>query len=104
VLMRAGTPSLEETVTAIERRGNQPILARPAAPNWRSDPSMDGGDSSESGSDEQSRQEASSTASVDASPDGDNPSTNNDAPAESAAESAPESTEADVSADRRSYF
>ena len=104
MLMRAGTPSLEETVTAIERRGNQPILARPAAPNWRSDPSMDRGDSSESGSDEQSGQEASSTASVDASPDGDNPSTNNDAPAESAAESAPESTEADVSADRRSYF
>jgi len=53
MLMRAGTPSLEETVTTIERRGNQPILARPAAPNWRSDPSMNGGDSSESGSDEQ---------------------------------------------------
>jgi hypothetical protein len=104
VLMRAGTPSLEETVTAIERRGNQPILARPAAQNWRSDPSMAGADSSESGSDEPSGREASSTASIDTSPDGDDPSTNNDAPAESAAESTPESTESDVSADRRSYF
>lgn len=102
VLMRAGTPSLEETVTTIERRGNQPILARPAAPNWRSDPRLDGGDSTESGSNDANGTTSESTAGVDAPAAGVAPA--DDTSVDSAAESPAEKTESDVSADRRSYF
>lgn len=101
-LRRTDSPSLEETVAAIELRGNLPPLSRPVAPNWRSGPSLAGGDSSESGSDDATGAISESTASVD-EPAASVGSTE-DTSVNTAAESAPETTESDVSADRRSYF
>lgn len=101
-LRRTDSPSLEETIAAIERRGNLPNPSRPIAPNWRSGSSVAGADSTESGSDDATGTTSETTAGVDAPAAGVAPA--DDTSVDSTAESPAETTESDVSADRRSYF